>query len=120
MKAIGGYFELELSEGSEYHQEAIALNSGRHCFEYILRLRKYIKVYIPYYTCEVILEPINKLGIKYEFYHIDERLEPQFDFSNLQEGESMLYTNYFGLKDEYVNSIPQKQNIIIDDYQSFF
>ena len=85
-----------------------------------MRLRKYIKVYIPYYTCEVILEPINKLGIKYEFYHIDERLEPQFDFSNLQEGESMLYTNYFGLKDEYINTLPPKNNIIIDNCQSFF
>jgi hypothetical protein len=51
MRSIGGYFELELPEGNEYHPEAIALNSGRHCFEYILRLRNYQKVYIPYYTC---------------------------------------------------------------------
>ncbi len=120
MRSIGGYFELELFEGNEYHPEAIALNSGRHCFEYILRLRNYKKVYIPYYTCEVMLEPINKLGIKYEFYHIDENLEPQFDFSKLQEDESLLYTNYFGLKDDYINTLPPKHNIIIDNCQSFF
>lgn len=106
MKSIGGYFEFELPEGSEYHPEAIALNSGRHCFEYILRLRKYIKLYIPYYTCEVILEPINKLGIKYEFYHIDKKLESHFDFSILRADEAFLYTNYFGLKDEYINTLP--------------
>ncbi len=46
-RLIGDYFELELSEGSEYHPEVIALNSGKQCFEYILRLRKYIKIYIP-------------------------------------------------------------------------
>jgi len=120
MKAIGGYFELELSEGSEYHPEAIALNSGRHCFEYLLRLRKYLKIYIPYYTCDVMLEPINKLNLQYEYYYIDEKLEPQFDFSHLQENEAFLYTNYFGLKDEYINKLPHKHNIVIDNCQSFF
>ena len=120
MKAIGGYFELELSEGCEYHSEAIALNSGRHCFEYILRLRKYLKIYIPYYTCEVMLEPINKLNLQYEYYHIDEKLEPQFDFSLLQGNEAFLYTNYFGLKDEYINKLPHKHNIVIDNCQSFY
>lgn len=38
---IGGYFELELPRFTEYHSEAIALNSGRFCLEYILRCRKY-------------------------------------------------------------------------------
>ena len=32
----------------------------------------------------------------------------------------MLYTNYFGLKDDYINTLPQKHNIIIDNCQSFF
>ena len=81
MKAIGGYFGLELSEGSEYHQEAIALNSGRHCFEYILRLRKYLKIYIPYFAFEVKLEPIHKLCFQYKNYHSEEKLKPQYDFS---------------------------------------
>ena len=36
---IGGYFELELPHFPEIHSEAIALNSGRFCLEYILRCR---------------------------------------------------------------------------------
>ena len=32
-KAIGGYFGLELSLHPELHAEAMALNSGRFCFE---------------------------------------------------------------------------------------
>jgi hypothetical protein len=39
-KAIGGYFELELQSGLFPHSEATLLNSGRACFEYILRAHK--------------------------------------------------------------------------------
>ena len=63
---IGGYFELELPHGQEFHSKAIALNSGRFCFEYLLKCRKSKKVYIPYYTCDSVIEPVIKLGIDYE------------------------------------------------------
>ena len=43
-KPIGGYFELELPKRLGFHAEAMALNSGRFCFEYLLRCRKYNKV----------------------------------------------------------------------------
>lgn len=33
LSPIGGYFELELPHGQALHAEAIALNSGRFCFE---------------------------------------------------------------------------------------
>ena len=29
MEAIGGYFELELHKGEEYHKDAISLNTAR-------------------------------------------------------------------------------------------
>ena len=32
--SIGGYFELELPQGEEYHKNAIRLNTGRNAFEY--------------------------------------------------------------------------------------
>ena len=118
--AIGGYFELELSQGSQYHSQAIQLNSGRHCLEYILRLRGYSKIWIPYYTCEVVLEPIKKLGCDYDFYHIDEMLEPIFDYDSLVDNEAFIYTNYFGIKDHYIRSLPTNSNIIIDNSMAFF
>ena len=65
MKSIGGYFELELSSSGEYFPKSIALNTGRNAFEYILKVRYYKKVYIPYYTCDVMLEPIKKLKVDY-------------------------------------------------------
>ena len=55
MMSIGGYFELEIREGKHFHQGAIKLSTARQCFEYILKARRYTKVYIPYYTCDVII-----------------------------------------------------------------
>ena len=122
-KAIGGYFSLELpyNENGEYHRDAIRLNSGRYCLEYVLRVKKYTKVYLPYYMCDAVLQPINKLGLDYQFYHIDkyfhiaEVLHPKKD-------EVILYCNYFGLMDEYVKIVTDRYapNIIIDNTQAFF
>jgi hypothetical protein len=120
-KAIGGYFELELRERSHYHKGALALNSGRNALEYVLLANGYKKVYIPHYTCDILLEPIARANIPYEFYAINERLEAVFDFKKLHPTEAFLYTNYFGLKDNYVFHLTSRHsNIIIDNAQSFF
>ena len=47
IRAIGGYFELELGVGRELHEEAISFNSARNCFRYILETRKPSKIYLP-------------------------------------------------------------------------
>ena len=121
MDAIGGYFSLELPLREEYHKDAIRLNTGRNCLEYILRVRGYKKVYVPYYTCEAVMEPINKLGIPYEFYHIDVHFEIRDRFT-VKEGEALLYTNYFGLKQRYVEQLAERigSHLIVDNTQAFY
>jgi len=119
--AIGGYFGLELAVSQEYHSQALHLNTGRNSLEYILRAKGYNKIYIPFFTCNVLLEPLLRLGIKYDFYHIDENLDPIFDYNKIKETEVFLYTNYFGVKDERVEKLANKKmNLIIDNAQSFF
>lgn len=120
-EAIGGYFELELRQGEHYHKDALRLNTARNCFEYILRARKYTKVYIPYYTCEVMLEPLNKCNVAYDFYHINEQLEPVEVF-HLEPSEAFLYTNYYGLKQQCVERLAQiyGNQLIVDNAQAFF
>ena len=120
-KAIGGYFSLELPLHEEYHKEALRLNAGRNCLEYILRARSYKKVYIPYYTCEVILEPFIKTGTEYEYYHINLELE-LLDEISLGKGEALLYTNYYGLKQTYVEHLVNRygSQLIIDNTQAFY
>ena len=119
---IGGYFELELPYGEEYYPDAIKLNSGRNAFEYILRVKEYQKVYLPYFTGDAMLEPIQKLNIEFEFYEIGKTFKPvNFDFAKLKEAEVFVYTNYFGICDKQVMEISKIcKNLIIDNSQAFF
>lgn len=121
MESIGGYFSLELPQREEYHKDALRLNTGRNCLEYILRTRGYKKVYVPYYTCEAVMEPFHKLGIPYEYYHIDIHFEIRDRFT-LKEGEALLYTNYYGLKQRYVEQLAERigSRLIVDNSQAFY
>lgn len=121
MDGIGGYFELELRRGRHYHEEALRLNTARNSFEYVLRARRYSKVYIPYYTCGVMLEPLKRLGVDYDFYTINENLEPEREI-RLEKGEAFLYTNYFGLKQRCVERLAEVygKRLIVDNAQAFY
>jgi hypothetical protein len=120
MKPIGGYLELQFLNGNEYYPHLLKLNTGRNAFEYILKVKGYTSVYIPYYTCKVILEPLKKLGIQYQFYTIDDKFDPILDFE-VGPTECFLYTNYFGLKQETVLALSKKfNNLIVDNSQAFF
>lgn len=121
MKPIGGYFELELPQCSEYHSAAIALNTGRNALEYILRARGCKHVYLPCYSCEVLLEPFRKLGVDYTFYHIDECLEIAVPMA-LGDGDALLYINYYGLKQDYCEALVARygKQLIVDNTQAFY
>ncbi len=122
MKEIGGYFELETPYyNGHFHNNLLKLNTGRNALEYILKVKKYSKVYLPYFMCDVILEPFKKLNIAFQFYYIDKNLEAKFDYKIIKKNEAFLYINYFGIKDNYINSIASKNfNLIIDNTQAFF
>lgn len=123
-KPIGGYFELELNlnnYNNTYHFNAIGLNSGRCCLEYILKCRKYKKIYLPYFTCDSILDPIKRLGLDYSFYNIDENYFIR-DEIILSSSEAIIYTNYWGLLDEYCKQLAEKfkNQLILDYTQAFY
>lgn len=119
VKAIGGYLELQLPSGKEYYPDLIKLNTARNALEYIVKVNQYSLVYVPYYTCEVILEPLKKLGVTFHFYTIDKNLDPIIDFK-IAPTECLLYTNYFGIKQTTVNRLSRSiKNLIIDNSQAF-
>lgn len=119
--SIGGYFELELPVAEEFHRNAIRLNTGRNAFEYILKAKNYKKVYLPFYTCDAMLEPITRLNLKYEFYSIDSDFLPIFDFKQVCESDVFVYSNYFGLCDKQSKEIASIcENIIVDNSQAFY
>ncbi len=120
-KEIGGYFELELThEKKDYHSDALKLNSGRYCLQYILKMKKYKKIYLPAYICDSVLQPIKNEELSYEFYSINECFEPIFE-KPIKDDECFMYVNYFGINDKNVKKIVSKyNNIIIDNTQAFF
>lgn len=120
--SIGGYFELELNSGAEYHTECVGLNSARNCLEYIISKRRYKKVFLPYYTCEVLFSAFTRTGVEVEQYYIDSFMRPIFDYTTIGPRDCFIYTNYFGLFTENVkNLVHQKvRNLVIDNAQAFF
>lgn len=121
MKSIGGYFELELQSGIEYHNTALKLNTCHNAFEHLLRSGKYSKVYIPYFTCHIMAETARKSGVEVEFYYIDNNFVPLFDFTRVTHDEVFLYTNYFGLCDKQVSYVAGLcGNLVLDNAQAFY
>lgn len=118
-KEIGGYFELELRRGKEYHQEAIALNSGRYCLVYAIKACGIKRLYYPYFNCETMLKALNKLSpeLKISFYHIDEHFRPILDLP-LQSEDWLLYINYYGICPNIIHTLHNQT--IVDNSQSFF
>lgn len=124
MRPIGGYFEWEfpVNDGSFPHSDGVLLNSGRHSLEYILMsLGQVNRLWICYYTCDVVLQPIYRLGIPYSFYHINRDFSLTEDLE-LKVGEYLIYTNYFGIKDEYCKKLATRygDNLILDYAQAFY
>lgn len=124
MKPIGGYFEWEFptNDSSFMHSEGVLMNSGRHSLEYILESIGQIKrLWIPYYTCDVILQPLERMGISYAFYHIKNDLTLAHEIG-LSDDEYLIYTDYFGLMDKYCNILADryKGQLIVDNAQALF
>lgn len=121
IRSLGGYLELELNRGEEYHSNCIKLNSGRAAFEYLIRAGNFSKVYLPAFTCDAMLEPLHKLKLDYEFYSIKENFTPYIELSKIETDSAFVYNNYFGINTANVNNIiGETFNEIIDNSQAFF
>lgn len=119
-KPIGGYFELELSSRDEYH-DTLSLNSARNGFEYILRTKKPNRVYMPKFTCDVMLEPLIKLNVEYVYYELNDQLEILNELA-VNADELLVYTNYFGIKNNYSHILSRQfgNKLIVDCSQAFY
>ena len=124
IKAIGGYFELADQDctGGFLPVEGIALNTCRNALEYIVQqLPDAKRIYLPYYTCEAVVEPLRRLAVAYRFYAINEQLEMDGELK-LEEGDYLIANNYFGIKDAYVAQLAAKygDRLIVDNAQALF
>jgi hypothetical protein len=121
MNQIGGFFELELPKGRNLlHKKALSFSTGRACFNFILNFIKPKKIYIPYYLCDVVIDPIIINNIQFEYYSINDNLEPPN--IKLFEDEYLLYVNYFGIKNDVIQRLLKRygNRLIVDNSQGFF
>ncbi len=122
MQPIGGYFELELSKGGHrFHDTPYTMKSGRSALQHILLQTKPALVYVPFYTCNALLEPFEQTNTPYRFYELNDELEPARDI-DLKEGELLVYVNYLDLKRDKVAMLSEKykDKLIVDCTQAFF
>tara|TARA_S200000501_G_scaffold371159_1_gene413689 strand:+ start:6020 stop:6961 length:942 start_codon:yes stop_codon:yes gene_type:complete len=121
MKVIGGYLNLDLSE-SNYSNDSrnLLLSTGRACLNLILQKEKPKKLYVPYYICDSLLEPILLNKIQFEYYSLNDNLEPK-NLNYFEDGY-ILYINYFGIKNKTVKYLinKYKANLIVDNSQAFY
>ncbi|RYZ27773.1 MAG: hypothetical protein EOO10_11690 [Chitinophagaceae bacterium] len=123
--SIGGFFELEsdflLETEQQYHQGALSLSTGRSCLHLICTKRTIKKIFVPFYTCDALLQPLLENKIDFEFYSINKNLELA---ENIKPGEDeyIVYINYFGIKTDYSNELIEQfgEKLILDNTQSFF
>ena len=121
MKNIGGFLDLDLS-GSNYFNDSnqLLLSTGRSCLNLILQKEKPKKIYIPYFICDTVLDPILSNNVQFEYYSLDNNFEPKnLDYFN---NGHFLYINYFGIKSKTVKNLTNiyKNNLIIDNCQAFY
>lgn len=121
MKEYGGYIEFEYFSGQEYHPDALALNSGRHCVEYLIRARNIRRLYMPCFLCNSVRGVCDRLGVEVMYYRIGVNLLPELE--QVCAGDTWLYlVNYYGqLTNAQIASLKEKHgNVIVDNIQAFF
>ncbi len=104
---MGGFFGLELMPGRGCpHPEGehcAWVSSGRAAFECLLRGHPAAirRVHVPRFTCNTVLEPLERLGIAATRYACSEQLHPRLP-ETFEPGDAVLLTDYFGLTGEAV------------------
>lgn len=120
--AIGGYFQFELPRGrGEYHDGALRFQSSRAAFLALLRTQQPRAVWVPWYICDSMIEPLRMAGIPVKRYEIDRALHVKS--ADVAQDEWLLYVNYFGLCNIQVADVLQRfprERVVIDNAQAFF
>ena len=120
MKEIGGFLELELNHGSEFHEQGIALNSGRNGLRYLIRGRKIKRIWLPKLLCSAISDTCKEENVEIRYYSIDKQLRPVLPQS--LEGDWLYLINYYGQYSVKEIRLFGRiyQNIIVDNVQAFY
>lgn len=120
MREIGGFLELETNHGHEFHENCIALNSGRNCLRYLIREKKIKRIWLPNLLCCAISDTCKEEKVEILYYSVNQQLRPVWP--QLSEDDWLYLINYYGQYTiEEIESFSQKhKNTIIDNAQAFY
>ena len=120
MKEIGGFLEWETYSGTEYHQEALALNSARNALRFLLRARKIRSIWLPRLLCDVIEEACRVENVKIQYYPVDASLRPVF-LPEIARKEWVYLINYYGqYRKNEIAEWAEQFRLIVDNVQAFY
>jgi hypothetical protein len=119
MLNIGGFFELEIPGGREFHSAPYRFALGRHALAAILLQRNIKTLYVPEYLCESLLDAAHSVGAEARFYGLRDLFNPNLPDA-VGENEAVLLLNYFGLVDMERLLKKVSGRAIVDNSQSFF
>ena len=120
MKEIGGFLEFETNHGHEFHENCIALNSGRNCLRYLIREKKIKRIWLPKLLCSAISDTCKEENVEILYYSINKQLRPVLPQS--LEGDWLYLINYYGQYSvEEIKLLGRiYPNIIVDNVQAFY
>jgi hypothetical protein len=122
-KAIGGYFSLELPiSKNKLYPCAHKYQSGRAAFFALLLAGQPSKIWIPYFICDSMITPLQKVGVEFKFYSLNTRFEIVEDIQ-LGSNDWLFYVNYFGicsLQQQQILNQFDSSKVIFDHSQAFF
>lgn len=123
LKAIGGYFELELSSNQKrLYSNSLNFQSARAAFYSLLEEGRPSRVWMPRYICDSMLAPLNATNTEIVFYNIDLDFEVSKDIQ-IKDDDWLVYVNYFGVcstqEDRLLKRFDSSQ-LIFDHSQAFF
>lgn len=119
-KEIGGYLELDSYNLPLLHENALALNSGRGCLEYLISQKNIRHIALPHFVCDVVTDTCRKMGVELSFYHIGMDFLPIAP--DVNDDTYMYLVNFYGqLDDEQLLAFREKYpRLIVDNAQAYF
>ena len=120
-KEIGGYLELERFSGSLYHDNVLALSSGRACLAYLIEQRRIDKMLLPDLLCDVVAQVCRAYGVQVRDYAVGLDLRPE-NMPQPENDEWLYLVNYYGqLKDDEIAEVAaHSPKLIVDNAHAFF
>ena len=120
-KEIGGYLELERFSGPMYHDNALALSSGRACLAYLIEQRSIDRILLPDLLCDVVRQVCAVYGVQVRSYAIGPELRPE-NVPQPGNDEWLYLVNYYGqlTEDEIAEYAAKFPKLIIDNAQAYF